>query len=146
MKGYFTILTLLTFTTVFAENNCVKCDLDKVKIVNEHIDSLTFKMVSDFLCTFDDSCINNVEYSEWSNETLFKVINKAPTLFFKVIEKGQVDNNLLLKEIESPINDLIDLQGTYDKLNSTTVSPDIKSKYLNAVIKAAEKSGENIIK
>ena len=77
MKVLFSILTLFTFLTASADKNCKSCDIEKVKIVNDHLDSLTFQIVKDFLCTFDKSCINNAEYSEWSNETLFLVIEKV---------------------------------------------------------------------
>ena len=145
MKTLFT-LTLLIFITSFSVTACDKCNIDKVKIVNEHLDSLTFQIVSDFLCTFDSSCIKNAEYSEWSNETLFKVLVKAPTIFFKVIAKEKMDNKQFLKEIENPVHNLLDLQKTYNSIKITSTPTDIKTKYLNAVIKAANKSGQTIKK
>jgi len=145
MKGFLTILTLFTFLTASADNNCKSCDIEKVKIVNDHMDSLTFQIVSDFLCTFDNSCINNVEYSEWSNETLFKLLESSPTLFFEVVTKGQVDNKLLLKEIENPIQDF-DIQVIYDKINGATASTDLKGEYLKALMTAAKNGGQKIKK
>ena len=145
MKVLFTILTLYIFLTALADKNCKSCDIEKVKIVNDHLDSLTFQIVKDFLCTFDKLCINNAEYSEWSNETLFVVIDKEPSLFFQVIATGQVDNKLLLKEIENPVTE-IDIQAIYDKIKRTTVSADLKTEYLNALMKAAEKGGEKLKK
>jgi len=145
MKELFTILILLTFLTAFADKNCKKCDLEKVKTVNEHLDSLTFQIVNEFLCTFDNSCINNAEYSEWSNETLFKVLDKAPTIFFQVVAKGQVDKKILLRQIENPIND-IDIQIIYNKIKETKVPTDLKTEYLNALISAANYGGQKIKK
>ena len=145
MKGFFTVLTLLTFLAAWTDKNCEKCDLEKVKIVNEHLDSLTFQMVSDFLCTFDKSCFNNAEYSEWSNETLFNVLDKAPGIFFQVVIKGQVDSKILLNQIENPINE-IDFQIIYDKIKETKVPTDIKTEYLNALISAANYRGQKIEK
>jgi len=143
MKGFFTVLTLLTFTTIFAVTPCDKCDIEKVKIANEHLDSLTFQIVSDLLCTFDSICNNNVEYSEWSNETLFKVLEKSPTIFFEVVANEQVNSKLLLREIESPIHDF-ELQKIYDKIRATSAPTNIKAKYLNALIIAAQKDGQKI--
>jgi len=50
--------SLRGLTIVGADNNiqCKKCDVNKVKAVNEHLDRLTFTLVEDFLCTFDNSC------------------------------------------------------------------------------------------
>jgi len=145
MKAFFSILTLFLFLTASADKNCKSCDIEKVKIVNEHLDSLTFQIVKDFLCTFDKSCINNAEYSEWSNETLFAVIDKEPSLFFQVVATGQVDNKLLLREIENPVNDK-NIQVIYDKIKGTTESGDLKTEYLNALMSAAKKGGQKLKK
>jgi hypothetical protein len=128
INGFFTIAILLIFTTGFTKGHCKKCEINQ--IFSEHMDSLTFQMIEEFLYTFNDSCKNNVEFSEWRNGALFKVINSAPTLFFSVIVKSHLDNRLLLNEIESPIDDLIDLQATYDKLNTATAPNHIKAKFL----------------
>ena len=146
MKYLFTILTVLSFQTVFATKPCDKCDLEKVRIVNQHLDSLTAQMLSEFLCTFDNSCKNNVEYSEFSNETLFAVLEKAPNLFFQVMTTGQIDNKIILKEIENPINDLINLQKIYDKIKLASAKTELKTKYLNALILSAEKGGQKLKK
>jgi len=145
MRRILTVLTLLTFTSVFAVTPCKKCDIEKVKVVYEHLDSLTFQIVSDFLCTFDSICKNNVEYSEWSNETLFKVLEKSPTIFFQVVAAGQVNNKMLLREIESPIHDF-DLQKIYNNIKVTSTTTNIKAEYLNALISAADKDGQKIKK
>ncbi|HNX43267.1 MAG TPA: hypothetical protein PLJ84_00775 [Bacteroidales bacterium] len=53
----------------------------------------------------------------------------------------QIDNKIILKEIENPINDLINLQTVYDKTKIATTKTELKTKYLNALILAANKSG-----
>jgi hypothetical protein len=136
------LLLLFSQPTIIAGIPCTKCDIEKVKLVNDRLDSLSLQLISDFLCTFDSSCASNVEYSEWSNETLFKVMQKAPTLFFQVIEREFLNSNLLLQEIRSPINDGIDLQLTYDRLKRGKAKVEIKAKYLEALKVAAKK--ENI--
>jgi len=146
MKYLFTILTVLSFLIVLGKEPCDKCDLEKVRIVNQHLGSLTAQMISEFLCTFDNSCRNNVEYSEFSNETLFAVLEKAPNLFFQVVSRGQTDNSIILQEIENPISDLIDLQKIYDKIKHTTTKTEIKAEYLNAVILAAKNGGKELKK
>jgi hypothetical protein len=145
MKIFFTVLMIFGFTNLFAGNDCKKCDIDKVKIVNEHLDSLTFQMIYDFLCTFDSSCRTNAEFSEWSNETIFKLLDKSPKLFFQVIVKGQVDNKLILREVEGPIRDY-DLQKIYNKIKTINVLSEIKIEYLDAICKAADFNGVNINK
>lgn len=125
------------------DNICDKCDIDKLKPVNEHLDDLTYNILKEFLCTFDTSCAKNVEYSEWSNELLFKVLDKSPSIFFEVIAKEQVNNEIILNEIKSPLLD-INLQNIYDKIKSTSGQTDVKAKYLNAIIISSEKGGQQI--
>jgi hypothetical protein len=99
----------------YADISCQKCDIEILKTASEHLDGLTFKIVSDFVCTFDTTCKNNVEYSQWSNELLFKVLDKSPTLLFEVIATGQVNKDLIVDEIKSPLLD-INLQNLYNKV------------------------------
>lgn len=129
----------------YTDNTCHKCDIEKLKTISEYLDGLTFKIVSDFVCTFDTSCKNNVEFSEWSNELLFKVLDKSPTLLFEVVSSGQVNTDLILDEIKSPLLD-INLQNLYDKVKVAAGVVAIRTEFLNAIITAAEKGGQEIKK
>jgi len=103
-------------------------------------------MVEDFLCTFDKACYSNIEYAEWSNEMLFKVIDKATILFFDVLTNGQVENkDILLEEIKSPIKDY-DYQKIYNKIKSVDTSQELKNLYLNALVLTAQEEGQMIKK
>jgi len=129
----------------YTDNACQKCDIEKLKIVSQHLNGLTFKIVSDFVCTFDTSCKNNVEYSEWSNELLFKVLDKSPTLLFEVIMARQVNNDIILNEIKNPSLD-INLQNLYDKVKVAADLTALRTEFLKAIITAAEKGGQEIKK
>jgi|GEM_PF-5448943 len=63
----------LTFNEV-NKQECEKCDRQKVLAVSQNMDSLNYQLVYDLLCTFDESCSRNAEYSEFSNEVLYKVL------------------------------------------------------------------------
>ena len=43
------------------------------------------------------------------------------------------DNKLLLREIENPVTD-IDFQAIYDKIKGATISADLKTEYMNALM------------
>ena len=133
MKIFFVVLLFLYSTKLFANGTCKKCDINKVAIVNDHLDSLNYEMVLDFLCTFDSVCNTNIEYSEWSNEILYKILEKSPTLFFKAVIDPKIDNKQILKEIEKPILDF-NFQIIYDRVKATNLPFEIKTKYLNALI------------
>lgn len=125
--------------------NCQKCDIKKVKTASEYFEDISFKIVHEFLCTFDKSCSNNIEYSEWSNELLFNVLERFPTLLFEVIATEQVNNDIILNEIKNPMLD-INLQNIYDKVKVAGGVTTIRTEFLNAIITAAEKGGQKIKK
>jgi len=137
-------LLLLAMLTAFGNDVCQKCDISKVKLIHENIDSLTLEIVEDFLCTLDRSCINNVEFSEWSNETIFTILINAPALFFQVMDKGKINSVLILSEIETPIHDLIDLQKVYNNVKAVSTETELKNNVLKSVIKAASNINEEI--
>jgi hypothetical protein len=145
MKRFFAIIPLLIFGSVSAQTVCVKCDIEKVSSANSHLDRLTFQIVSDFLCTFDATCKVNIEFVEWSNEILYKVLEKEPSIFLDVIDKEQVNNKILLEEIESPIHDF-NYQKIYDNIKAVKTASMLKKEYMNAVINAASKSNIKIKK
>jgi hypothetical protein len=126
-----------------ADGPCKKCDIEKVKTVNDSINNLTLQLVKDFLCTFDKTCDNNAEFSEWSNETLFYVIQKKPQLFLDAISTSKLDIEAILYALENPLYDM-DLQGTYDSLKTVDGKPKTKERYLSAIYKGAQKAGQNL--
>ncbi len=52
------------------------CNIDYLVSLKKTIDNASYDTIKDFLFTFDDSCSNNVEYSQFSNELLFEVLEK----------------------------------------------------------------------
>ena len=126
--------------------HCEKCDIEKVQRAYEHLDNLTTEIVGEFLCTFDPKCTVNVEFSQWSNETLFRVLESSPETFFKSLKHSKIDREQIVREIAEPIEDF-DLQTIYLKIKQTPVSADIdtfKTRILNSLILAADKGGQRI--
>uniref|UniRef100_UPI00404ABB47 hypothetical protein n=1 Tax=Flavobacterium sp. TaxID=239 RepID=UPI00404ABB47 len=141
MKKLIIILSTLMFSQISFSNSCYACDLEKVVFVSQNLDGLDAKMIHEFLQTFDASCKQNIEFSEFSNETLFKVLEYAPALFLQVIERDNIDAEIILEAIQNPINDSINLQQIYDKIKATNDNSTMKKKCLIAFVLAAEKSG-----
>ncbi len=140
IKLIFIVFPIFFSQTSIGQTDRDKCDINKVKMVNEHSGNLTLQIIADFLCTFDKSCKSNTEFSEWSNETLFKVLYKSPGIFFRAIAKHQINTELLVGEIENPINDNIDLRKIYNKVKTTSAPPELKTKFLNALLVSITKT------
>ena len=135
------ILTLtffLFFVNVNSQNNektSLKCNIEIVLETNENIENISEDLMLRFLKIFGPECKNNVEFSEFSNETLFKVIQTEPELFCSVIEnnKDQVDIGIIISELKSPLHDLIDLELTIDKIASVKTKSSLKNKLILAI-------------
>jgi len=128
--------TVIALLIVFS--NISNCDIEKVKLVNENLNNLTLEMIHDFLFTFDESCVNKIEYTEYSNETLFKVLNKSPKLFFKAFEYKNINQKIILEQIENPVIDF-DLQVLYSNVKTTPGKEETKKAILKAILNAADK-------
>jgi len=123
---------------VNSQNNekiSVKCNIEIVLETNENIDNISEDLMLRFLKTFGAECKNNVEFSEFSNETLFKVTQTEPELFCTVIQnnKDQIDLEIIISALKSPLHDLIDLDLTIDKIANTKTSHSLKSKLILAI-------------
>jgi len=144
MRIFLITILIFTLTKMSATNFCEKCDIEKVKTINDNLDNLTFEMLDEFLCTFDKSCENNVEFSEWSNEMLFKVLDKSTELYFKVLTNGKIENaEIILEEIKNPIVE-IDYQKIYDNIKRVDTQEKLKKEYLRILKITAEKGGIKI--
>ena len=148
MFRYYILIILLTLVSLpnIASAQSQKCDIDKLLIINKNMDDLSFQMIEDFLLTFDESCKNNVEYSEWSADLLVKVIDRYPKLYFKVLTSDKISNeSYILKTFSNPLSEY-NYQKLYDKINVIETDKSIKSNYLKCLIEIAKNSGFEIKK
>ena len=143
-KVRFIILIFAFLTTGVVEavsQNIKKCDGTVVLSTKNAIGQLTREEVSDFLLTFGKECINNIEYSEFSNEVLFALLEEHTDLTLTTMEGmgKEIEIDVLLKEIASPLHDLIDIKGILEKVETAKVSKHFKSKVVEQ-LKVAEEA------
>ena len=124
---------------------CEKCDLEVVKMTDHNIQSLNIEMINAFICAFDTACAKNAEYSEWSNEVLFKIANQYPDYLLTAIKANRPSIPFLLHQFQNPVNDTISLQTIYDKLKATPAQMKFKEQFLAAIVQAARKTGRQIV-
>jgi len=141
---YFLCFLLLSYNLpVHADNPCKKCDIETVKLINDNLNDLTLELVINFLCTFDSTCNNNIEYTQWSNETLFFLIQTNPNLFMDAFSIEKTNHSYIIQEIQNPVQDVINLQQTYDTIKEYKGNSKIKNQLLKALIIAAKKDNQN---
>lgn len=113
-----------------------KCNVDIVLSVHEKLDSLTVNEIVKFLRVFSLKCRNNVEFSEFSNEVLFEVMDRQPDNFIKAICETQpdIEYQIIFDEIKSPLHDLIPL----DKIKKSVESSSQRCDRIDSVLKSLD--------
>jgi hypothetical protein len=101
--------------------------------VSKHVGRATHEEVVNFLLTFDDECRNNVEYSEWSNELLFELLDKQTELIVKTIahQTKRIELDEILKNLEDPVNDSFNVKSIITKVDKVNFNPEVKNEIIN---------------
>ena len=101
------------------------------------LDHLSDHLLERFLLTFDSTCHRNAEYSEWSNDLLFKVIQAHPRGVLAILQSNRnVDFTYILSELQDPIGDC-DVQWIYSKVKKVHGYSGIKKRVLESLEQAA---------
>lgn len=82
-----------------------KCNVNVVRTMYQSLDNPRKELINLFLLSFSDECSSNVEYSEFSNETLFELITRHPALFINVLSMNDHDLKQIVQVLKNPIND-----------------------------------------
>ena len=130
------IWTTLTLTTTSLLGQTIKkCDGTVLHSTSGKIGKLNQKELTDFFLTFGKECSDNVEYSEWSNELLFDVLDKQTELMMKTIqkEKNKIDFDEILDVISSPLLDE-NIDKLIEKVKGTKVDSEFKQTILDKLI------------
>ena len=133
MKLRFYTLTILVLTTTTLFGQVIeKCDRAILLSTSNNIGQLTQKQIADFLLTFGKECRNNVEYSEWSNELLFSLLDKQTELTLKTIEKEEkkIEKDEILNDLSEPIHDMIDLKELIAKIDKVKMNGRLKNEII----------------
>jgi len=142
MRLTLSILTSLTIlTSSLYGQEIKKCDGTVVLSIQNKVGRLTEKDLRDFLLTFGKECQNNVEFSEFSNEVLFLVLDKQTELMLKTIEKEEkkIELDEILDDLSSPISDMIVVKNLIPKVEKVKIDSRLKKLILDR-LRTAEKS------
>ena len=125
---------LITFKQQLSDS--LKCSIIIVRETDNKIDELTSSEIKMFLCTFSKECSRNIEYTEYSNEVLFKVLKLYPSQFVDCINLNpDIEFEYILSELANP---LLDINGKklITNVQQAEGEPDIKSKIIESLKKA----------
>ena len=92
------------------------------------VGQLTKEDIKDFLMTFGKECRNNAEFSEFSNEVLFLVLDKQIELTLRTIEKeeNQIELDQILEDLSSPISDMIVVKTLIPRVEKVKINNNLK--------------------
>jgi hypothetical protein len=144
MRIYLSIILLVFFYQLGFNQECEKCDINSLLELHENKDSLDYETVFNFVCTFDTICKNNIEFSQWSNELLFELIETDVNLLNKVLHDLGYDYvKLISKELENPIVD-VDILKLYQIVKNSSGPKDMIEEEKRALKKVAKNEGLEI--
>lgn len=141
MKYFFMSILTLAATTLVGQTT-QKCDEAVLRAVSTNIGHLTKKQITAFLLTFGSECRTNVEYSEWSNELLFQILNTQTKLLLSTIESEnpKVAMEEILEDLSNPTHDITNLNELISKIETFKIQKDIKHKIIESLRAANSKS------
>jgi Na+/phosphate symporter len=124
---------LLTTSSVIYSQEQVHCDVNNVLKAHMNLENLSEEIVKDFLLTFDESCQNNVEYSEFSKETLYEILNKDPLILILSMDKfnSRINEDYIYYRLQRS-------KFKWDDILTQINSLDVESKSKDQIIKALE--------
>jgi hypothetical protein len=131
--------TLCSCSSTKAIEDCNKCSLEiSVMAINEN--NMSEQTIEMIFCTTADSCQVNAEFMEVFNEALFVCLERKPEIFVKHFSLSS-KQELVLKQLESPISDTINLQRVIENLTKIPQKKktDSYNKILQALNLAAKK-------
>lgn len=140
MRLVLSILTSLTIgTSTLYGQEIKKCDGSVVLSTNINVGRLTKKEVREFLLTFGKECQKNVEFSEFSNEVLFQILDKQTTLILETIEKEekQIELDEILNDLSSPNSDMIVIKDLITKVERSKINESLKKQIVDRLRTAA---------
>jgi hypothetical protein len=134
MRSIFFIAIFLSLSpsTLFGQE-IKKCDDTILSGVHKKIGKLNRNEIAKFLMSLGKECENNAEFSEWSNELLFAVLDKQTDLMLKTIEKEErnIELDVILEDLESPISDMIVVRSLIPKVEKAKISKRVKQQILD---------------
>jgi hypothetical protein len=110
--------------------------------VAENLGKVKQEEIRDFLMTFGEKCKNNVEFSEWSNELLFDLLDRQTELTVRTIEKeeNRIEKSAILNVLSSPLLDRVNVKQLREKIERLSIKRILKQEITEALKKAEGKS------
>lgn len=116
-----------------------KCDMNVLRQVDKWMGTLSPVDVREFFLTFGYECRSNPEYSEWSNELLFKMLQSQTELTIRVLEKHKEQFALheILYALSYPVGEGLDINSIIVRVEKLKVEKQLKVELVDKLNLAA---------
>jgi hypothetical protein len=133
---YSIFTAVILFLTAQAED--LRCNVKIVKSLQDSIAQASENLIVRYYQTFDTSCTRDVDFSEWSNQVLFDLLDKRTESALKALSAvNDFTRWLVLRELENPVNPEINLDALAKKISDVKEPSRIKTRVLVALKKMA---------
>lgn len=119
-----------------AEFGCTTCSIEILVNFERNFNTLSEELISLFFCTFDKACKFNVEYSQYSNDLIFKFLNTYPELLLSSLSQMPSDSSKLeyiIQTFEHPISDIYDVDRLIVSLEEINDYPNLKLRIIKSL-------------
>lgn len=116
----------------------IKCNIQIIRQTEEKLNMLKSSEINLFLRTLSKDCSHNIEFTEYSNRILYKVLELYPSELIECISSSkEIDPDYIFSELANP---LLDINGKKLKeiINKAHGETGIKDKLIRAIEKAME--------
>jgi hypothetical protein len=134
------LLILYLFPNVSSGQKIIKhdtcpCNYNCWPNLNKLRDHFNENQMRLFLRTFSIDCIDNAEFEEFGNETLFYVLDINTELFIQVFENQYTNlgTAYILNELREPIHENVNVNNLIKKVNSIKGHTVVKGKILKSL-------------
>ena len=115
-----------------------KCDIEFLAHIEKLIEqnAITENEITGLFQTISDSCKNNVEFSEYSNEILFKTLEIQPEIFVDKLSTLKKSKQMfIINELTTPVSDKYELKNIIIQIKDTAILKKIqKMLFLKSVL------------
>lgn len=113
--------------------DCPKCDIDLIWLADEHISRISYQEIYNVLCTISEECLDNVEFSEYSNKILHTILEHYTNDFmFICIENDSILKEYHFSELSNPLK-YYNYQDVFKRIQSIDSKSIVKTKVLEAL-------------
>lgn len=122
---------------IHTDFKCTPCNINAVVKFENNFNNLNEELITEFLCTFDSLCKMNVEYSEYSNEMLFRFLDKYPDQYLvNMMNRHLLKTQAYIFQVLSePINDEFNIDTLINRITNCQAEgyDEIKMKTIKAL-------------